>query len=326
MASNVLQWIERKLTDPGRDDTLKLSTDEQTKLSWAKRIRTPAEIPDPYRSFFDGLPAEKTEPFPYAVLSPTYRGFLQPEHEKLIVRIDRNIWVLKAPDGRLTTVCYPLADIVFIETGTILLNAWMTILGKDTSGATRASTWKYNSVTDTLFAPFLESIRATAVGTADGTAADTSAFDALGHSSFKFMNYARRSILPGERALLTILQPEIRRSLPLLSALNITRQVSPAHLTILTDHELIQIREESSWRTTKENQYGNVWRYVPLRKITSLRIEDHGRDLLTLSLNLVGKGSLEAVFQASERGRVLELRSALKTAGIGSSVVEPTAA
>jgi hypothetical protein len=62
---------ERKSREPV------LSAAEQTRFSWARLIQSSDELPPAYRSFFEARPAG--EAFPYAVLTPTFAGFLRRE-------------------------------------------------------------------------------------------------------------------------------------------------------------------------------------------------------------------------------------------------------
>jgi hypothetical protein len=298
--------------------TLRLSAEEQTKLSWARVAKSRAEIPDAYGAFFDALPAQEKDPFPYTVISPTYRGFLQPENEKIICRIGGNIHVMEIQDRRLSSVCYPLADIILVEAGTILLSSWFMVHGRESRGSLATSTMKFNSVTEPLFAPFLEEFRLTARGATkeEGAAADTSPFDALADADFKFMNYARGSIQPGERTVQVILQPEIRKSFFNLTGMKLSRQITPAHLTILTDGELIFIREDNSQRRLSERRYGGVWRYIPLNKITSTAHAETENKTIILLVNLVGKGRLESVFDISQEENIAKLQKAIRTGAV----------
>jgi hypothetical protein len=119
------------------------------------------------------------------------------------------------------------------------------------------------------------------------------------------MNYARRSLLRGEKVIHTILQPEIRASVITLLGLTFYRTISPTLVSILTDRELILIQETE--RITRAEKYGGAWTYVPLNKITSLSIGEKANDLLVLSIQLPEDTRLECLFQASMRQEVNQL-------------------
>jgi hypothetical protein len=124
---------------------------------------------------------------------------------------------------------------------------------------------------------------------------------------YKFMNYARRSLLGGEKILQIILQPKIR--VPVLTILGKTfyKVVSRAHLSILTDRELILIREEDNPRVIGE--YGKVWDYIRLKKTVDLSLGDEGSEFPKLSVQLPEGIRIENMYQASARQEINQLLS-----------------
>src|SRR4030042_4009577 len=111
------------------------------------------------------------------------------------------------------------------------------------------------------------------------------------------MNFAKRSLLVGDRVVLAILQPEIRtRALTLLGR-TLSRLVSPTHICILTDRELITVREEN--RRSADDKYGGIWDYIPLGKIVDLSVSQRDDHLFELSIQLPDGASLEYLYQAS---------------------------
>ncbi|MEW5961027.1 MAG: hypothetical protein AB1801_25145, partial [Chloroflexota bacterium] len=135
-----------------------LTGGEQTRLSWARAIESYDEVPEVFRSFFDSLP-DGGGKFSYAVLTPTYEGFLWREKPKLICRIDNNIHILEETRNAFKLTCYPLEAIHCIEMGAILLSAWITIRGITGSGSLAVTTIKFNTVNSYLFDPILDQTR-----------------------------------------------------------------------------------------------------------------------------------------------------------------------
>jgi hypothetical protein len=293
-------------------DISALPEEEQTKLSWARQATSCTEVPEIYRRFFDSLPAEKIEPFPYTVITPTYKGFLAPENEKLICRIDRNIHVLEKTDGRLVSICYPLDGIYRMETGTILLNSWLTINGIDPNGKPSATTLRFNSASGPLLAGFIDGFRGAVAGPADGAEPDLSAFDTLEARDFKFMNYGRKTVRVGEQVIQAVVQPELRKTFVPLSGLTLSRRITPAHMTILTDCELILIRDEDSRRRRKERPYGRIWNYIPLKKITNVTLIPTEDGDVILSVQLPRRVRMDSMYQASLRHEAVKLQQRIK--------------
>src|SRR5512135_2118873 len=85
------------------------SAAEQTRLSWARPIRSLDEVPAIYLPFFEGLPAGT--PFPYSVLTPTYAGFMRRETERLICCLDDHLYILEKSPSELKNTCLPLRSV-----------------------------------------------------------------------------------------------------------------------------------------------------------------------------------------------------------------------
>jgi hypothetical protein len=289
----------------GRVKSTSITADEQTRLLWARAARSYDDVPEIYKSFFDSLPLDKRDPFPYTIITPKFKGFIRPESEKLICNPGDAVYVLEKVGNKLTSICYPLNDIYYIEVGAILLYSWVTITGVDINGALSSSTLKFNLVTDYLITPIVESIRcSTTAGTQANLDAETAHFDSLIHSNFKFMNYARRSVRPGEKVIQTILQPELRLEVFKLFSMPFSRLITTAHLTILTDSELIIIREDEKQGWLKGTRYGGIWYYIPLGKITAVSLTGKDHDLLVLSILLAENQNFDSLFQASKKSEL----------------------
>ena len=142
----------------GRVKSTPITADEQTRLSWARAIRSYDDVPAIYKSFFDALPPDERAQFPYTGITPKFKGFITLESEKLLCNTGNVIYVVEKVGHKLTSICYPLRDISYIEVGAILLYSWITITGTDTHGVLASSILKFNRVTDYLIAPIVESI------------------------------------------------------------------------------------------------------------------------------------------------------------------------
>ena len=120
----------------------------------------------------------------------------------------------------------------------------------------------------------------------------------------KFMNYARRSIVPGEKVLYTILQPEIRARIVRLFGMSLFRTISTSHLVILTDRQLIIIKDENPGGWGDDSRYGGIWNYIPLDKIASVSLAEKGGNLLTLSIHLPQDDQIDTLFSVSNEQEV----------------------
>jgi hypothetical protein len=283
----------------------KESADEQTRSSWAKPIASYDAVPAVYKDFFGPLQADGRE-FPYTVLTPSYEGFIHRTTEKLVCDFGHEIYVLERSRNTFEAQCYPFERISYIEFRTVLLDAYIKISGVTKYGVAASSIFRFNSVTDYLFTPILERIRLATVdskGAAQNS--ELEKFDHLVRLNYKFMNYARRSLLGGEKVIHSVLQPEIRVSLLTVLGKTYYRTISPTHMSILTDRELIMLREEE--RRSGNERYGGVWDYIPLNKIVTLSLSEKDSSLLVFSIQLPENARLEYLFQASAKREVNQL-------------------
>ncbi len=274
-----------------------IAADEQTRKSWARALTSYGEVPDVYRDFLKTLPGGAV---PYMILTPSYEGFMSPTSERLLCSFGDRVFVAEKQHDKVVSTCYPFEDINYVEIGTILLKAWIKISGVAGNGVLTSSTLKFNSVTDYLFDPLLNGMRpaSLAAGGAD-LKAEQAKFEYLMKLNFKFMNYARRSILPGERVLQFILQPAIRVQIFKVFNLPFSRTITPAHITILTDKELIIIQDEATRLWDKPVEYGGIWKYIPLKRIASLSLARREDNIFVLSIHLCAGDRITLLFAAS---------------------------
>ncbi|MBE7555710.1 MAG: hypothetical protein HS126_32065 [Anaerolineales bacterium] len=274
-------------------------------------IRSYAEVPDVYRSSFEALVSDSL--FPYTVLTPSYAGFINREKEKLVCYLDGKIHILEEVTGILTCTGYAIKDVSYVETGKVLLQSWVKLSGLADRGLPNTAVFKFNTVTEHLFAPLVEKIRP-AAGCSQGIdpALERSKFNFLGRANLKLMNYARRSILPGEQVITSLLQPEIRAKVLTLFNKTFYHTISPAHLSILTDRELILIKEDPEKGPDNGPRYGGIWTYIPLNKITAVSLGERDPNTLTLSIYLPENDEVSSIFARANRPELEQFVSRLE--------------
>ncbi len=279
-----------------------LTAGEQTRRSWAKLLESYDEVPDVYHDFLKTLPGGA---LPYMVLTPTYEGFISRTNERLLCGFDDKVFIAEKERDGVTSTCYSFEDINYVEVGTILLKSWIKISGVAGHGVLTSSTLRFNSVTEYMFAPLLKRIRP-AVLDAGGVdlSSERAKFEYLQKLNFKFMNYGRRSVLPGEKVLQTLLQPAIRVRIFRLLDVPFFRTISPAHITILTDKELITIQDEGTKLWEKAVEYGGIWKYIPLNRIIAVSLAQREDNLLVLSIHLCAGDRIQALFAPSNEREV----------------------
>lgn len=288
----------------------KLSGAELARSSWAKHIEAYKDVPDVYKPFFEPMLADGRE-FPYTVLTPSHERFIHRTSEKLICTFTNEVYVLERNGISFDTLCYPFEEISYIESRSALLASSVKICGVTSNGVHTSSTLKFNSVTDYLFTPILKRMRLVTIDTTNVVQnSELEKFDHLVRVNYKFMNYAKHSLLGGEKVIYSVFQHEIRESILTVLGKTYFRTISPTHISILTDWELIVIREELTRR--KEDRYGGIWDYIPLNKIVSLSLNEKAGDLVGLTIQLPEDASFELLFQASTKEELDQLLTHFK--------------
>lgn len=301
-----------RLLDAERDRLAHLPTDQlpvltgamQTRLSWARTVDRFDALPAVYQAYMTAL--LQGRPWPYAVLTPTYAGFMRREKEQLIFSLDDQLYIVERDTGRLNPIAYPLADVNYFEAGSILLKSWIRVSGVSDTGRLASTTLKFNAVTERLFAPFVEQFRVVIDPAPEvDRGSELNKFDYLMQPNFKFMNYARRSVLPGVHVIDTLLQPEMRQPLVTLFGRTFSRLTATAHLDLLTSTELIVIRDDEdapAWQSGI--RHGGVWTYIPLARIARLNLTEPGAGPLALTIELPHDDRVQLLFARDQHNAV----------------------
>jgi hypothetical protein len=301
------------MTEDAKIPLSTLTGARQTMASWSKVIESYDAIPSAYKSFLKPY-AGNAQSFPYTILTPSQDKFLHKTTEKLTYDSDDAIHILERIGSRVTAKSYPYKDIHSVEVGNILLSSWITVSGLTSEGVASSSTIDFNAATgERLFAVFLKRMRPTPCGVGEAAfEIEKSKFDYLAELNFKFMNYGRSSLVRGENVSQVILQPKIREPAWKFAGWTLHRTLSPAHLAILTDKELILIRDDERVKEIKGARYGGVWQYIPLRKIRSVKLTEISSNLLELVITFPFGEAIKRVFSISSKTDLEKFRDKIK--------------
>ncbi len=271
-----------------------LSHEAQTKKAWAEELTSYEDIPAAFLPFLDRLPI-KSDSLPPMILTPTFEGFLRRRlAQNLVTQIGSSIYVIEQKSSGLEIIEHKIEDINCVEEATFLLRSWLKIYSTGTTAF-----FEFSSVSMRLFRPMIEAMRRASPEPTGGPNPERDKFNYLLHQDYKFMNYARKSILPDEIVRASIMQQEILKPLIKGWGIELTQTIVPKHICILTNKELILIRETiKPWWHVGSN-YGGIWQYIPLSRISSLEIKDQDDEMTALSVNLPGDLVIEAVFSAT---------------------------
>jgi len=287
----------------------------QTMLSWSKVIESYADIPEIYKSSCKSV-LEDCLPFPHVVLVPTIKETRHKVGENLICEINDVFYVWQRIDSQIALIAYPMKSICTLEVGSILLSSWFTISGLTSDGVVSSSIIAFNTSTARHLAPFINKMRPVLIEVDEiNWQAELSVFDYLSAVNFKLMNYARESLVRGEKVVCSILQPKIRKLKFTLLGREFYRTVSLAHLMLLTDKEVILIGEDEQESKSNGQGYGGVWQYIPLQNITATALTDSGNGLVILSFILAfGGQQVDRIFEVFNRQALGDFQTELKKA------------
>lgn len=264
----------------------------QTMRSWTRILTSLDEVPETFRASFPPNAA-----FPYAILLPEDRlSFLQKRREKLLCMYDDQIVIMESGRDQVNMTPYKMQDILYLEHGRELLHSWVKIVS-----ASGSSTVSFNTVTIRHFEPIFEKIRPKAITTVKEK--DCGAFDYLSAVNYKFMNLGRQSVRAGEHVIETVYQPDrCVRTVTLFHKI-LLRQYATGHLSILTENELIVIRQTARMKTGEQNIYGGIFLYIPLRQIQDLSFsDDEKKSLRVMTVSLADRVKLHSEFARDNKG------------------------
>jgi len=269
-----------------------------TTASWARPVKCWEEIPPVFRVFVPQL-----ELLPYIIYSPADNWGIKQTNAKLTCIYQEKIIVLEVIENEVNARCYWFKDINYIEQGKMLLYSWIGINGL-IDGKLSVSIVEYNSVVVDLFHSVVKAIRKSSsiLDTIDDNR-DLSKLDFLNKLNYKFFNYSHDSILSGERIIHTVYQPDIYEKFLIV----FKKTVTLAHVTILTDKELIIIKDEELVTVKKKYDFknGGVWAFIPLCKIIDITIDVNEKNEILTFVISVEQNKIYLTF-SSERRQDLE--------------------
>lgn len=285
----------------------------QTMSSWARVIDTIEEIPPLYQESFQATLGAEAK-FPYTVLAPSIVGLRQKSVEKVISAANHIIYIWERSGQQIMLTCFPVEGIAALESGEILLYSWLTLTGVNLQGAASSVTIEFNTATARHFAPFINQIRSSPGSPNEAEQrAEQAKLNDLSTENFKFMNFARESLLPGEKIIQTLYQPKLRKAFLEGFGIDLFADIPLAHLVILTDHALILIQDDERSRDHKGTRYGGKRLFVPLNHIQTIATSSLAANLVALRLTLTpGEHPVEIIFEETRKEKVNELQRELE--------------
>ncbi len=277
---------------------------QNTMSQWPIMVKRPEQIPD---SFCEALDAEFGAAWPYSVFIPPTKWDAAGKRPKVFTMVEDGIIYFEDMKTEVKQVFYPFKDILYVEIGRMLLSSWMTIHGM-VHGQYRQSTISYNTVRDDLFDPIIDKIReqispdeALLEGHNGERLSDLKQLD------LKFLNYTKQSLLPGEKIINIIYQPKAHDE----HGRSMETMPEHTHAVVLTDNELILIKEDNHQYKNVHSNYGVVKDFIPLNHISRLST-DTVESYLQMHVEVNEKDELDRVFTDDQSDRVKQLISKFK--------------
>jgi hypothetical protein len=273
---------------------------------WAREVKTAEEIPDAFLEFYNSITLEGYSP--YTVFTPPDRWGFNRTSPKIISMFEDKIAIAEKVKKDIIKKVYYFKDINFIEWRTVLLSSWLKINGT-VNDVFSSTTIEFNTVKDYLFKPILKKIRASINGLRTENKnelleKEKNKFNYLNKINFKYMNFARESLMPAESVINMVLQPYIR----IKFMKYFYKIISSPHFTILTDKELIIIKDDNTLLSEKGITYGGIWNYIPINKIDSISLtENQDLDTLNFTLSLKGNAVLNSLFSPQQKQDIVYL-------------------
>lgn len=276
-------------------------------ITWARRLMSYDQVPEAFQPVFP----EYEEHFPYTLLVPAFRPtlFLR-GNRKIICLYENHFVLLETVRNEIKTSSGMFTDVLYLERGMILLQSWLEIVTLSGTLSIR-----FNSANDPLFEPVIERMRQGMSGSHPDDVASgedkpgAAKLDYLRIVNLKYMNYGKRSIRSDDSVIGVVYQPE--RCIQEFGLFNrpVFRRYTTDHLSILTEKELILIKEEKRVKTGREGMdYGGVFTYIPRCQIDGISfIPDAENSNCIMEVTLPGDTRLASEYSlANEELQLLQ--------------------
>ncbi len=278
---------------------------QNTMSQWPIKVKRPEQIPE---SFVEELDRAFGAAWPYTVFIPPSKWDVDGKRSKVFSMLDDGVMYFEDMKTEVKQLFYPFENILYVEMGRMLLSSWMTIHGI-VGGQYRQSTVSYNTVRDDLFDPIIKRIRtqiSPEKSLLEGKNGER--LSDLKQLDMEFLNYTKQSLLPGEKIINIIYQPKVLDE----SGMSIEMLPEHTHAVVLTDNELILIKEDNHKYKNVHSNYGVVRDFIPLAHIRDLMTESQQTGL-RMHVNIEDRDEVDRVFEQTQSERLANLIQKFKS-------------
>jgi len=114
-------------------------------------------------------------------------------------------------------------------------------------------------------------------------------------------------LLPGQCVLAYAYQPEVKLSFWKRA----TERETEPHLLVLTEKELLMIKETAQRKKSATQKYSGIWTHIPLKKIDTIELVPLDDGWGELSVKMEGQKDLISHYQADHMEKAQQLIESL---------------
>lgn len=268
---------------------------------WAREIKSKNEIPDKFIGYIDPY-ILSMENLPLMIHMPQHPNEDNIALDKIIYFFSNNIYLLKELDNdKIESSTLKTKDIFSIEHGKILLYSWIKL--KAPNEFSEGLFMDFNTVMEPLFKNLIDLVRLSNKATHHVNLNYSEAYD-VKSLDYKFQNYINDVLDEGTDTRYLLFQN------PFISSKE-NKEMSYNHITLLTDDELINIKEEPD--KTNPSKLCVIWTFVPLSNIEKIDIKDYAdNDYVSLEITSLNESHSLGLFEENNKEHLYHLLSTVK--------------
>lgn len=235
------------------------------------------EIPYDLRAIYEADTDGGYNPEIYLIYCPPAERYHQALSEKLLYIFDSSLIYIEREQWKLKRRQFNAASICVLETGFVLLDSWMTVVGW-TGLNYETATIYHNCVVASFFEKMVEMLRSMALGIEHPLRFSNSISLAMQQINYKYINYTHNIIFESEEPVCHVFQKLIMTKRYKIFRDSLTND----HIIILTKDELIQITEGKNLK----DSYGRTNTFFIRKYLDSANyceIDEYGRLQVTVS-------------------------------------------
>lgn len=222
---------------------------------WTKEINDFSTLPETLQLEVNKILETEENNHPLAIKVPANE-----EHESLetlLIIFEELVYILENNDGFIEKYTIAYSDINFIELKIILLNSYIILNDGNISKKIF-----FNTSSESFFHQLVEKIRVNQ-NLSDDFELSYEDIDYLEEIDIKLYNYSKYALKFHNEIIDSVYQNETSDS------------DFGSSITILTDNELVFIKEPNKDKQPMDSLYGGQWLYIPLSKIVDVFVENY---------------------------------------------------